>query len=49
LRPAGLPLEELMFGAAFGMYWSSGYEHLTWRQHVKRQLRDVSSNRSSAR
>ncbi|MBI2748544.1 MAG: hypothetical protein HYX43_04170 [Burkholderiales bacterium] len=34
-RPAGLPLEELLFGFAFGTYWSSVYEHLTWRQrHV---------------
>jgi len=32
-RPVGLPLEEFLFGFAFGMYWSSVYEHLTWRQH----------------
>jgi len=31
-RPAGLPLEELLFGFGFGMYWSSIYEHVTWRQ-----------------
>lgn len=31
-RPAGLPFEELLFGFAFGTYWSSVYEHLTWRQ-----------------
>ena len=31
-RPAGLPAEELLFGAAFGMYWSSVVEHLSWRQ-----------------
>ena len=31
-RPAGLPLEELLFGVAFGMYWSSVVEHLSWRQ-----------------
>ena len=31
LRPGGLPLEELAFGFTFGMYWSSVYEHLTWR------------------
>ncbi|MBT9508655.1 MAG: hypothetical protein IV109_18960 [Rhodoferax sp.] len=38
-RPAGLPLEELLFGSAFGMYWSSVYEHVTWRQRdaVKRR------------
>lgn len=27
----GIPIEELLFGFAFGMYWSSVYEHLTWR------------------
>ena len=31
-RPAGLPLEELLFGFAFGMYWSGVYEHLTWHK-----------------
>lgn len=30
-RPAGLPMEELGFGFAFGMYWSSAYEHFAWR------------------
>lgn len=27
----GIPLEELLFGFAFGMYWASVYEHVTWR------------------
>lgn len=27
---AGVPLEELLFGFVFGMYWSSVYEHLMW-------------------
>jgi hypothetical protein len=27
----GVPLEELMFALTFGLYWSSVYEHLTWR------------------
>ena len=27
---AGLPIEELLFAAAFGGYWSAVYEHLTW-------------------
>lgn len=31
-RVAGLPLEELLFAAAFGAYWSGVYEHLTWRK-----------------
>lgn len=28
---AGIPLEELAFGFAFGMYWSGLYEHFSWR------------------
>ncbi len=28
----GIPLEELLFGFAFGTYWSGIYEHLTWLQ-----------------
>jgi hypothetical protein len=28
----GIPLEELLFAAAFGAYWSSLYEHFTWRR-----------------
>lgn len=26
----GMPIEELLFAAAFGAYWSSVYEHFTW-------------------
>lgn len=29
--PAGIPLEELLFGFAFGTYWSGIFEHLTWQ------------------
>ena len=29
---AGVPIEELMFAFTFGLYWSSLYEHLTWRR-----------------
>lgn len=28
----GIPLEELLFGSAFGMYWAGVYEHLLWRR-----------------
>jgi hypothetical protein len=28
---AGIPLEELLFGFAFGSYWSGVYEHFTWQ------------------
>ena len=26
----GIPLEELVFGFTFGLYWSGVYEHFTW-------------------
>ena len=26
----GIPIEELLFGFAFGLFWSGVYEHLTW-------------------
>jgi hypothetical protein len=29
---AGIPLEELLFGFAFGAYWSGIFEHLTWQE-----------------
>ncbi len=28
-----IPLEELAFAFAFGMYWSGLYDHFTWRRH----------------
>lgn len=30
----GIPLEELLFGFSFGMYWAGVYEHLTWKRSV---------------
>ncbi len=35
LLVAGLPVEELLFAAAFGAYWSAVYEHLTWSTSTK--------------
>ena len=32
----GIPLEELLFGASFGMYWTGVYEHLTWHRSAAR-------------
>ncbi len=29
-----LPLEELLFGLCFGLYWTGVYEHFTWKQHA---------------
>ena len=36
LVPVGIPLEELLFGGAFGLYWASVYEHLTWTRPLLR-------------
>jgi len=33
---AGIPLEEILFGLAFGMYWTGVYEHLAWTVTVSR-------------
>jgi hypothetical protein len=32
--PYGLPLEELLFGFGFGLFWTGLYEHFTWKQSV---------------
>lgn len=32
---ADVPVEEFLFGASFGLYWSSVYEHLTWTRGVR--------------
>ena len=34
VRLGAIPLEELAFGFAFGMYWAGIYEHFTWRHGV---------------
>ena len=31
LNVLGMPLEELLFAAAFGAYWSGVYDHFTWK------------------
>jgi hypothetical protein len=46
-RPAGLPLEELLFGFGFGMYWSSVYEHVTWRQRAASVQRIITPIRTT--
>jgi len=33
---AGIPLEELVFGFTFGMYWTGVYEHFAWAVTVTR-------------
>ena len=47
-RPAGVPSEELMFGFAFGMYWSSVYEHIAWRRYDAWQPRVGTASAPSA-
>lgn len=49
--PLGLPVEELLFAASFGMYWSGVYEHMTWRtiargtnEHAPCSHRNIRSN-----
>ena len=35
----GVPVEELVFGLAFGAYWTGLYEHLTWNHPVRTSTR----------
>ena len=42
---AGLPIEELLFAAAFGAYWSSVYEHFTWRRLAPRTKGEASRDK----
>lgn len=35
VRVGSLPLEELLFAATFGLYWSGVYDHFTWRTPVE--------------
>jgi hypothetical protein len=37
LSIGGVPIEELLFAAAFGAYWSGVYEHVTWRKLAQKQ------------
>jgi hypothetical protein len=34
IQVAHMPVEELLFAVAFGMYWSGVYEHFTWQRVV---------------
>lgn len=34
VAPYGLPLEELLFGFGFGLFWTGLYEHFTWKRSV---------------
>jgi Lycopene cyclase len=36
---AGIPLEELVFGLTFGMYWTGVYEHLAWTVSAEKHIR----------
>lgn len=39
LRFGGIPLEEMAFGFAFGMYWAGIYEHFTWKRGAPSGIR----------
>jgi hypothetical protein len=39
----GIPLEELAFGFAFGLYWAGVYEHVTWRRSAPAPLAQEAS------
>lgn len=41
----GIPLEELLFAATFGLYWSSVYEHLMWHRIVPAHSHGKQKNR----
>ena len=44
---AGIPIEELLFAAAFGLYWAGAYEHFTWNGVA--QHRQPNANSAGAR
>jgi len=44
----GMPLEELLFAAAFGAYWSGVYDHLTWHASWARATLDPPAGPVSA-
>ena len=37
----GIPVEELLFGLTFGMYWSGVYEHVNWHRSVPHMLSEA--------
>jgi hypothetical protein len=46
---AGIPLEELLFGLTFGMYWTGVYEHFSWTVTVPRQPEAARTSQSDER
>lgn len=45
----GIPVEELVFGFTFGLYWTGVYEHLTWRGTVPHDAGHVAAQAAAAR
>ena len=43
-----IPLEELLFGFTFGLYWTGVYEHFTWNRSLGRRSASGHSHESSA-
>ncbi len=44
----GIPVEELAFGFAFGLYWTGVYEHFTWNRSVTHAREHGSPSYTSA-
>jgi hypothetical protein len=42
-----MPLEELLFAFTFGLYWSSVYEHFTWRMSAGEDGRPLAVRRAA--
>ena len=43
IRLGAIPLEELAFGFAFGVYWAGIYEHFTWKRGAPADARGQAS------
>lgn len=48
IKVLGLPLEEILFAAAFGMYWSGVYEHFTWKRTIPIESGDQTKDAAGA-
>lgn len=43
----GMPIEELFFAVAFGLFWAAMYEHLTWRADSAQRKRSLGAPQPS--
>ncbi|GIK49824.1 MAG: hypothetical protein BroJett013_25210 [Alphaproteobacteria bacterium] len=49
LKIGGVPIEEFLFAAAFGAYWSGVYDHFTWRKPMPAPRRSAPLPTETAR